>query len=73
MNNMKNHYIIDAHCHIYPEKIAQKATDSTDKFYGVSHAPFHGTAEELIKQSEETNIKKCLFNLLQRLKNKFQA
>lgn len=60
MNNMKNHYIIDAHCHIYPEKIAQKATDSTDRFYGVSHAPFHGTTEELIKQSDETGVKKML-------------
>ena len=52
---MKNHYIIDAHCHIYPEKIAQKATDSTDKFYGVTHAPFHGTTKELIEQSEASH------------------
>ena len=57
---MKKFNIIDSHCHIYPEKIAQKATDSTDKFYGVSHAPFHGTAEELLKQSEETGVIKML-------------
>ncbi len=27
--------IIDAHCHIYPDKIAQKASDSTGNFYGI--------------------------------------
>lgn len=60
MNNMKNYNIIDAHCHIYPEKIAQKATDSTDKFYGVTHAPFHGTTKELIEQSEISGVSKML-------------
>ena len=57
---MKNYNIIDAHCHIYPEKIAQKATDSTDKFYGVTHAPFHGTTKELIEQSEFSGVSKML-------------
>lgn len=28
-----NYYIIDTHCHIYPEKIASKAVAATDKFY----------------------------------------
>jgi len=27
--------IIDAHCHIYPDKIAEKASASTGKFYGI--------------------------------------
>lgn len=30
---MKKYKIIDAHCHIYPDKIAQKASDSTSNFY----------------------------------------
>lgn len=30
---MKKYKIIDAHCHIYPDKIAQKASDSTSDFY----------------------------------------
>lgn len=32
---MKRHKIIDAHCHIYPDKIAQKAAESTGHFYGL--------------------------------------
>lgn len=30
---MKSFRIIDAHCHIYPDKIAEKASDSTGHFY----------------------------------------
>lgn len=30
------YYTIDAHCHIYPEKIAAKAVAGTDAFYGVT-------------------------------------
>lgn len=30
---MKKYRIIDAHCHIYPDKIAQKASDATGHFY----------------------------------------
>lgn len=32
---MKSYKIIDAHCHIYPDKIAQKASDSTGVFYDI--------------------------------------
>ncbi len=32
---MKKYKIIDAHCHIYPDKIAQKASDSTGNFYKI--------------------------------------
>jgi len=30
---MKKYRIIDSHCHIYPDKIAQKASDATGRFY----------------------------------------
>lgn len=30
---MRKYKIIDAHCHIYPDKIAQKAADGTGNFY----------------------------------------
>lgn len=30
---MKQYKIIDAHCHVYPDKIARKASDSTGVFY----------------------------------------
>lgn len=44
---MKNgFFIIDSHCHIYPEKIASKAIAGTDNFYGtVSFG--NGTASQL--------------------------
>ena len=32
---MKKYKIIDAHCHIYPDKIAQKASESTGSFYDI--------------------------------------
>ncbi len=33
---VNGYYVIDAHCHIYPEKIAQRAVAATDKFYGAN-------------------------------------
>ena len=35
MTKIKKYNIIDAHCHIYPDKIAQKAADSTGIFYDI--------------------------------------
>ena len=32
-SRMKKYRIIDSHCHIYPDKIAQKASDATGHFY----------------------------------------
>ena len=45
---MKNTYtIIDSHCHVYPEKIAAKAVESTDHFYD-THAHGLGTVTDLL-------------------------
>lgn len=45
---MKQSYtIIDAHCHVYPEKIAQRAVASTDQFYD-THAHGKGTVADLV-------------------------
>ncbi len=62
----KNFKIIDSHCHIFPEKIAKKATESTDKFYDISTSgiiegsAFIGTAKNLINQCDEAGVDKCL-------------
>ena len=40
--------IINAHAHIYPEKIAQKATDTIGLFYDIKMEMPGGTAERLI-------------------------
>ena len=50
---MRNNYtIIDAHCHIYPEKIAARAVASTDDFYN-THAHGTGLVQNLIASGEE--------------------
>ena len=48
-------YVIDAHCHIYPEKIASRAVLGTDNFYGL-HSVYDGTVGDLIKKGEEIGI-----------------
>ncbi len=63
---MTNFRITDAHCHIFPDKIAKKASDSIDKFYGISASGlmdgchYDGTASGLIKQCDANNIEKCV-------------
>jgi predicted TIM-barrel fold metal-dependent hydrolase len=49
--------VIDAHCHIYPEKIAEKAVRGTDKFYDIV-SKFKGTASELIEQKAFNGVDK---------------
>ncbi len=51
------YYVIDAHCHIYPEKIASRAVAGTDNFYGtVSYGT--GIADQLreIKDKSGTDL-----------------
>ncbi len=53
---MKNsYYIINAHCHIYPQKIAARAVGATDKFYGVTSCCL-GTAEDLLEREAVVGI-----------------
>lgn len=64
--NYTNFKIIDSHCHIFPDKIAQKATDSIDKFYNISETGvidgcgFVGTARALLSQCDSVGVDKCL-------------
>ena len=48
-------YTIDAHCHIYPEKIVDKAVAGTDKFYGVK-SYCRGTVADLLKVGADADI-----------------
>ena len=50
-------YIIDAHAHIFPDKIAQKATDNIGRFYDL-YMNFDGTADSLINQGSECGVSK---------------
>lgn len=48
--------IIDAHAHIYPDKIAVKATDAIGKFYDIEMEMTAGTAEKLIEEGSDAGV-----------------
>ena len=50
-----NIYTIDAHCHIYPEKIASKAVAGTDNFYGENSVGL-GTVSDLVENGVKAGI-----------------
>ncbi len=47
--------VIDSHCHIYPEKIVDRAVAGTDAFYS-THAACRGVVEELLESGREWGI-----------------
>ena len=47
--------VIDAHCHIYPEKIVDRAVAGTDAFYS-THAACRGVAGELLELGDRIGI-----------------
>ena len=52
---MKKYKIIDSHCHIYPDRIARKASDSTSEFY---HMPslYDGKISTLLSEGTAAGI-----------------
>ena len=48
--------IIDAHCHIYPDKIALKATKATENFYHLNVTELDGTVSMLKEMGEKANV-----------------
>ena len=52
--------IIDAHAHIYPEKIAKKATETIGEFYDIKMELPAGTPEQLIEDGKKANISKYI-------------
>lgn len=53
-------YIIDLHTHVYPEEIAQKATDSVKNYYHIGGAGMNGTVELLLQRNKEAGISKSV-------------
>ena len=52
-------FVIDAHCHVYPEQIAEKAAVATGNFYG--EAPFgKGTIADLTENGRKAGIDKFI-------------
>ena len=56
---MKQYEIIDAHCHIYPDKIAEKASQSTGKFYDLP-VEYDGRISTLRRTSKDAGISHCV-------------
>ncbi len=54
----EKYFVIDAHCHVYPDKIAQKAALATATFYGASSVVPHGdgTIGTLIKNGTDAGF-----------------
>lgn len=48
--------IIDIHTHVYPDDIAQKATDSVKDFYEIGGADMSGTVDMLLQQGAKAGI-----------------
>lgn len=53
--------IIDTHCHVYPDKIAQKAAEATGHFYGIPPR-MDGTVETLKQASQQVGIGHSVIN-----------
>ncbi len=52
---MKKYKVIDAHCHIYPDKIAEKASESTGNFYGIQMC-LDGKISTLLEHGQNAGI-----------------
>ena len=50
--------IIDIHTHIYPNDIAQKATDTVRRYYDIPDCGMNGTADMLLSRGKEAGISK---------------
>lgn len=51
--------IIDAHAHIYPEKIAERAVHGIERFYDM-HVDYDGTVSGLLKAGGEAGVSRFL-------------
>jgi predicted TIM-barrel fold metal-dependent hydrolase len=51
---------MDAHVHIFPEKIAAKAVESIGEYYGLSMKGGQGTIQDLLRRGSEAGISRYL-------------
>ncbi len=52
--------IFDIHTHVYPDEIAQKATDSVKTFYNIGGAGMDGTTSMLLQRGKAAGISRFL-------------
>lgn len=51
--------IVDCHCHVYPDKIAEKAAQSTGGFYGLAMC-YDGKVSTVKAEAEKAGITNCI-------------
>lgn len=51
--------IIDIHAHVFPDKIAEKASHGIQEFYNIT-VPYNGTVEKLIELSDKAGVDKMV-------------
>ena len=59
MHDFREYEIYDAHAHIFPEKIATKASQAIGDFYDIKMR-YPGDSEKLIESGRKINVKKYL-------------
>ena len=52
--------VADVHVHIYPDKVAQKASDSVGEFYHITMEENEGSVGRLTSRIEQTDICRCV-------------
>ncbi len=65
--------IIDAHAHIFPEKIAEKATAGIGDFYSMIGMDSVGTLEKLLAESDKAGIDRCLVHSVATVPHQVQS
>ncbi len=53
--------IIDIHAHVFPDKIAEKASRGIQEFYDI-RVPYNGTVEKLIELSDRAGVDKMVIH-----------
>ena len=61
----KDFEIIDSHAHIYPDKIAEKASVAISNFYDIEML-HHGSTKELLEEGKKSMAYHLVFSLLDR-------
>ncbi len=56
---VNGYYVIDSHCHVYPDKIAERATAATGRFYDTPFA-MDGRQSTLLRAAQEAGVDHCL-------------
>lgn len=55
---MKEYSIIDSHCHIYPEKITEKAVAGIESFYDYRYRGFDGSISTMLHNGTKAGVNK---------------